>query len=376
MFTKRKLFLILLLLVSFVSQANCQCNNTSSSGEADDLRDTGYRDPQGICPFTIEVYPLKAPAGDPVYARITFENTTNSYAWVPSRKLHFDLSGGMLLFKDAATGETLSWCEQSYADFAGSSPIVMPWKKIRPGEKEIHYCVTSIPAGWAVRSRYRSRDLATSFKETPEISQKWETIVEDGAEGYLGLMLKTKYMAIESDVETLERPPDKSIKRPKIDYYKLKDKERTVFCSQKIKLQPRSRKTLDDISQLCNNAKFTAELDGEKLELYNHDTVRSLEKMMRRASDGTLKNQLQFMHLMIQLNKSYLDPFEHVPDYSIQAFEILLKKMPEIEREYYVHYHLVLLKEKVEKRYQAAKKIHERCSSLSKEFQDDVPENP
>ena len=95
--------------------------------------DRQITDSEMLCPFGVEVYPKEFQAGDIVYVRLDFENTTNHPVWAPALSLHDNGSeyGILSYYFGDGKGNEYAWKRHQQGELIGHGA----WEKILPGQK-------------------------------------------------------------------------------------------------------------------------------------------------------------------------------------------------------------------------------------------------
>lgn len=361
-----------------------------------------YRDPKDVCPFTLEIYPEKVLAGDPVYVRITFENTTDSYAWVPANDLVFDTLGNVVSYFKQDSGRTLPWCSHAWeGELMISRPL--PWRKIQPGEKVVHSHVATIPKYWNFYEKgYQIQENDYGYGTEKKGKPAWYDVMKNGAQGSLELMVRTIPGDVDIDmwkqmqerlyaeeytiiirvlqstflsfpelpqlvhIATTPRDHEAWDYLQKVNPHELLGKARTVISDQKITLLPRSQSHWDAVMKYCNSPDFQNAMHGIHAKI---QILEELSQLIKKTPEGTLRNRLLFYHrylivLYSLMHNASPETYPRYPVPVVRDLKSVLDSFGEIEREYYMKTFIpnleVIVKRKILLAEDAIKELHDK----------------
>jgi len=145
--------------------------------------------PKNLCPFTLDIYPEILHAGDPLYVRINFHNTTSSDAYaIVFDEYAIDKGNVEFYLREERGPHLVRW--RTYNGFNDAALRMIPnWQKVEPGQKgptvsirllfpESGYGRIAFPLDLSVYDRKRWREIkGLSQEEIEKIEETRREII-------------------------------------------------------------------------------------------------------------------------------------------------------------------------------------------------------
>ena len=265
--------------------------------------DPPVTDSDMLCPFRIEVYPKELQAGDIIYVRLNFENTTDHPVWAPALPLNGPrLDQGILsyYFMDRKENE-YAWKRYYLGEHIGQGS----WEKILPGQK-----------GLTQYDAMGTRNLKC-----------WDEIKTSRTWGQL--MVRLNFTGFSSRRSNTPVPPVLVVFRSSLDIIPRPPKETKLIENFMSNKQYRAMGSV--ISTLSG---YSAKNPGKTITVEEiQETVIEMQEFCDQISQGTLKNFVQYQIFLLELILQIKDKNATEQMKTIEKIGKWLEPLPELEQE-------------------------------------------
>jgi hypothetical protein len=258
-----------------------------------------------LCPFKIEVYPKEFQAGDIVYVRLNFENTTDHPVWAPALPLNgLAIEHGILsyYFGDRQGNEYV-WKRYYRGELIGLGG----WEKILPGQKGLTQH-EMIEYG-------RTRNLKC-----------WDEIKANRTRGQL--IVRLYFTGFSSRKINPPIPP-------------------VIVVFPSLDIRPRPQKEMEFIENFMSNKRYlamghviltmsgySANNPGKTITVAEiQETVIEMQEFCDQISQGTLKNSIQYQIFLLELILQIKDKNATEQMKTMEKIGKWLEPLPELEQE-------------------------------------------
>ena|GEM_PF-4072666 len=264
--------------------------------------DPPVTDSNMLCPFKVEVYPKECQAGDIVYVRVNFENTTDHPVWAPAAQLNGPrLEHGILSYYFGDGRDFYSWKRYSLGDFVGWGA----WEKILPGQKGL--------TQYEMIEYRRTRNLKC-----------WDKIKTNRARRKLMVqLLFTGYTSLRSNTPV----------QPVIFWSSLDIRPRHPNEMELIENFMSSQKYAAMENVISNSYGKSVKNPGTNITLEEiQEIVIEMQEFCGQISQGTLKNFIQYQIFLIELTLQIRDKNTSEQMITMEKIEKWLESLPELEQ--------------------------------------------